>query len=75
MENRFAGAVPYLHAFARVLGGHFHLAAAMADPGGQRDALARFYIHRLLPEHTGLLAHAQAGVEGLFDLSLDELVA
>ena len=75
MENRFAGAVPYLHAFARVLGGHFHLAAAMADPGGQREALARFYINRLLPEHTGLLAHAQAGVEGLFDLSLDELVA
>ncbi|MEC9311436.1 MAG: acyl-CoA dehydrogenase, partial [Pseudomonadota bacterium] len=25
LQNRFAGAVPYLRAFARVLGGHYHL--------------------------------------------------
>ena len=29
LTDRFAGAVPYLRAFARVLGGHAHLAAAM----------------------------------------------
>jgi acyl-CoA dehydrogenase len=73
MNDRFAGAVPYLRAFARVLGAHYHLAAALADKGGAREKLARFYITRLLPEHTGLLAHAQAGAEGLFALTLDEL--
>ena len=75
LQERFAGAVPYLHAFARVLGGHFHLMAAMADPGGTREKLARFYIQRLLPEHASLLAHAQAGAEDLFAFSVDELVA
>ncbi|MVO15131.1 acyl-CoA dehydrogenase [Parasedimentitalea huanghaiensis] len=73
MNDRFAGAVPYLRAFARVLGGHFHLAAAMADPGGPREKLARFYITRLLPEHAALLTHAQAGADGAFALTLEEL--
>jgi alkylation response protein AidB-like acyl-CoA dehydrogenase len=73
MQDRFAGAVPYLRAFARVLGGHYHLAAAMADAGGAREKLARFYITRMLPEHAGLLAHAQAGAAGAYALSLDEL--
>ncbi|AXI41113.1 acyl-CoA dehydrogenase [Sulfitobacter sp. SK011] len=75
MNTRFAGAVPYLRAFARVLGGHLHLKAAMADRGGAREKLARFYIQRLLPEHIGLLAHAQAGDDDLFALTVDELAA
>lgn len=75
MNDRFAGAVPYLHAFARVLGAHFHLAAAMADPDGPRAALAGFYITCLLPEHAGLLAHAQAGAKPLYALSADDLAA
>ena len=61
MNARFAGAVPYLRAFARVLGAQLHLKAALADKGGPRERLARFYILRMLPEHLGLLAHAQAG--------------
>jgi hypothetical protein len=75
MQDRFAGSVPYLRAFARVLGGYMHLRAAMADPGGAREKLARFYILRRLPEHVALLAHAQAGAEDLFALSVDELAA
>ncbi len=75
VNDRFAGAVPYLRAFARVLGGHFHLMAAMADKGGPREHLARFYIERMLPEHVGLLAHAQRGSDGIYALSLDDLVA
>jgi len=73
MNDRFAGAVPYLRAFARVLGGHYHLAAAMADKDGPRAALARFYIDRLLPEHASLLTHAQAGAAGLYALGIDDL--
>ena len=75
VDTRFAGAVPYLRAFARVLGAHMHLKAALADKGGPREKLARFYILRLLPEHVGLLAHAQAGEADLFALSADELAA
>lgn len=72
MNMRFAGAVPYLRAFARVLGGYLHLKAAIADTGGTHEALARFYIKRLLPEHIGLLAHARAGADDLYALSADE---
>ena len=51
-RDRFAGAVPYLRAFARVLGGHFHLLSAMAEEGeGPRTHLATFYMGRMLPEH------------------------
>ncbi len=75
LNERFAGAVSYLRGFARVLGGHAHLMAAMADRGGAREKLARFYIQRLLPEHTGLLAEATIGAEDLYALTPDELVS
>ncbi|WP_299503845.1 acyl-CoA dehydrogenase [uncultured Roseobacter sp.] len=75
MTTRFAGAVPYLRAFARVMGGYLHLKAALAEQGGKREALARFYIKRLLPEHAGLLTQAQAGAEDLYALSADDLAA
>jgi hypothetical protein len=74
MDNRFAGAVPYLRAFARVLGGHFHLAAAL-EGDGTRARLATFYIKRLLPEHAALLAHVMEGADDLLAISLDDLVA
>jgi hypothetical protein len=60
METRAAGAVAYLRAFARVLGGHYHLRAACAGLAGA-ETDARFYIRRLLPEHASLLAQVRAG--------------
>jgi hypothetical protein len=74
METRFAGAVPYLRAFARVLGGHFHLRAAGAG-GAPRRALARFYVRSLLPEHAGLLARVRDGAEAVLALTPDDLAA
>jgi alkylation response protein AidB-like acyl-CoA dehydrogenase len=74
MADRFATCVPYLRAFARVLGAHFHLSAAQvagADSG--RGKLAAFYIRRLLPEHESLIAQVRVGADGLFDLSVDDL--
>lgn len=62
-RDRQAGAIPYLRAFARVLGAHFHLRAAMADETGARKALAGFFIRRLLPQHASLLAEARDGAE------------
>ncbi|WP_439155462.1 acyl-CoA dehydrogenase [Yoonia sp.] len=74
LNERFAGAVPYLRAFARVLGGHAHLASAVAgDPSRQR--LAAFYIKRLLPEHAGLLAHVREGADDLMAITNDDLAA
>jgi alkylation response protein AidB-like acyl-CoA dehydrogenase len=73
MNTRFAGAVPYLHAFARVLGAHYHLKAALAEPNGARFKLARYYINALLPEYAGLLAQAQNGAGDLYALSAEEL--
>ena len=74
MNNRFAGAVPYLRAFARVLGGHYHLIAALQG-NESRTRLATFYIKRLLPEHAALLIHAREGGEDLLSISTDDLVA
>ncbi|MET4127829.1 acyl-CoA dehydrogenase [Roseovarius sp. MBR-6] len=69
MTERFAGAIPYLRGFARVLGAHFHLKAALAEGGtGPRTRLARFYITRLLPEHIGHFAHATGGAGDLYAL-------
>ncbi len=59
-EARGAGAVPFLGAFARVLGGRAHLQAALADPS--RGALAAFYLRRRLPGHAALLAEAREGL-------------
>ncbi|MEO0989441.1 MAG: acyl-CoA dehydrogenase [Pseudomonadota bacterium] len=75
MNNRFAGALPFLRGFARVLGAHFHLGAALSEGSGPRATLARFYIRRLLPEHVGALAHARDGAETLYALSPEDLAA
>ncbi|UYV38421.1 acyl-CoA dehydrogenase [Rhodobacteraceae bacterium D3-12] len=76
MNERFAGSVPFLMAFGRVLGAHFHLKAACAEEGdGPRTRLARFYIQRLLPEHAASLAHATAGAGDLYAVTPDDLVA
>ncbi|WP_397541844.1 acyl-CoA dehydrogenase family protein [Roseovarius salis] len=76
MNQRFAGAMPFLRGWARVLGAHFHLCAAMAEGGdGPRTRLARYYITRLLPEHAGHIAHATAGADDLFAVSPEDLSA
>ena len=73
MNDRFAGAVPYLRGFARVLGGHAHLVAALADPA--RLPLARVMIRRLLPEHLSLFAAAREGADGLYAVTPEDLAA
>ena len=73
LNDRFAGAAPYLRAFARILGSDAHLRAALADPA--REPLARVMIRRLLPEHTGLLAQAREGADGLYAIRLGDFAA
>ncbi|MDB6182181.1 acyl-CoA dehydrogenase [Paracoccus fistulariae] len=64
MAERFAGAVPYLSAFARVLGGAYHLKAAQ-NGGADHLALARVYMARVLPRYASDLVEAQAGLADL----------
>jgi hypothetical protein len=73
LNDRFAGAVPYLRGFALVLGGHAHLTATMTDPA--RLPLSRVMIRRLLPEHQALLAAAREGADSLYALSVEDLAA
>ncbi len=74
MTDRFAGAVPYLRAFARVLGGHVHLTSAMKDDTS-RVRLATFYINSMLPKFAGLLAQVREGADDLMAITADDLVA
>ncbi len=73
LDERFGGAVAYLQASARVLGGYYHLKAALAEPEGRRRALAHYYMTRHLPEHSAFVAQVQAGTTGLYDLSVEDL--
>jgi hypothetical protein len=76
MNDRFAGSVPFLRGFARVLGGYYHLRAAIAEDGkGPRSKLAKFYIARLLPEHAGVLVHAMQGADDLYAITVEDLGA
>ena len=60
MQDRFAGAVPYLRAFARVLGGHFHLTSACARSGA---AGAGAVCHQAVA--AGIHSPACAGARGV----------
>ena len=66
LNDRFAGAVPYLRAFALALGGHYLLKGAAEGSDPQREALAAFHVERLLPEVTALCAQARGGAEQLY---------
>ncbi|WP_295047871.1 acyl-CoA dehydrogenase [uncultured Paracoccus sp.] len=68
LPERFAGAVPYLTAFARVLGGLYHLRAVQAG-GADHLALARVFMARVLPRHVSDLAEALAGLDDLTGIS------
>jgi acyl-CoA dehydrogenase len=74
VADRHAVAVPYLRAFARVLGAEAHLRAARAGDAARRN-LAAFFIRRILPEHAALLAHVREGATDLMALSPADLAA
>ena len=75
VSDRFGGAMPFLMGYARVLGGFYHLKAAVTEGGtGSRTKLAEFYIRRILPEAMSFLAAARSNSEEIYNLSIDELV-
>ncbi|MEQ8368077.1 MAG: acyl-CoA dehydrogenase C-terminal domain-containing protein, partial [Roseicyclus sp.] len=74
LNDRFGGAASYLAGFARVLGAFYHLRAARAGDR-VRQAMAGFYIARLLPEAQAAFVQARSGSAGLYDLSPEDLAA
>jgi len=73
MQDRFAGSVSYLNAFARVLGVHYHLKAAESDDA--RAPLARFAAGRMLPEALAEMAKARTGAGELYAVSNEVIAA
>jgi hypothetical protein len=73
-DDRNAGAVAYLRAFARVLGAEAHLRAAIHGDAARRQ-LAMFHIRRLLPDHIALLAQVREGAGDLMALTPADLAA
>ena len=75
VSDLFGGAMPFLMGYARVLGGFYHLKAAVVEGGsGPRTKLAEFYIRRILPEAMSFLAAAKSGPEEIYNFSINELV-
>ncbi len=64
MNDRFAGAAPFLRAFSLTLGGHYLLKAALADAA--RMPLAKFHVAQLMQEVGPLCQMARAGADDLY---------
>ena len=64
MNARFAGATPYLRAFALALGGHYLLKAALKDT--TRLPLARFHIRQVMQAVAALTTAAREGDAPLY---------
>ena len=73
MNDRFAGSVPFLRAFALVLGGHYLLRGAMADAA--RLPLAAFHIRQLMPQAAALCEAVVQGAEPLYALDAEALAS
>jgi alkylation response protein AidB-like acyl-CoA dehydrogenase len=73
MDDRAAGAAPYLAAFARILGAGYHVRAGACDEA--RGRLAAHAVPRLLAEARAEMTKARAGAEALRAVTTEELAA
>ncbi|GMG81809.1 acyl-CoA dehydrogenase [Paralimibaculum aggregatum] len=73
INDRFAGATPYLKMMALLLGGHHLARAALAEPG--RRPLAAFFLMQLLPRARAEAAAAVQGAGPLYALPAEALGA
>lgn len=76
MNERFAGATPYLKLWGIALGAHYLARAALRDlDTPTRFPMARFYCHQIAPQAAALAAAATQGAEPLYSLDAEELSA
>lgn len=64
LNDRFAGAVPFLRAFALTLGGHYLAKAALRD--ASYAPLRDFHLRQMLPQVDGLCIAAREGADPLY---------
>jgi hypothetical protein len=69
-NDRFAGAAPYLRAFALLLGGHYLLKGATVSGDARRLALAGFHVRSRMAEVPALCDQAQGGAAQLYAYDL-----
>ena len=76
INDRLAGATPYLRLWALALGTHYLGRAALADPGNaRRTALAGFFCHQIAPQTAALATAATQGAAPLYALDADAMGA
>ncbi|MEM7060908.1 MAG: acyl-CoA dehydrogenase family protein [Pseudomonadota bacterium] len=75
INDRFAGATPFLKAWGITLGGHYLLKGVLADPSEERLAMARFFLHQILPRAIADCSAATQGAAPLYALDADVLTA
>ena len=76
LNDRFAGAVHYLRAFALVLGAHYLGRSALADADNQnRTTMLNFFAASFLPQVSGLCAGAEIGADVLYEMDHDGFAA
>ena len=73
LNDRFAGATPFLKAWGLTLGAHYLLKGAAVDPA--RAQLAEFFTHQILPRALADCAAATHGAAPLYALDVDALSA
>ncbi len=73
MNDRFAGAAPFLRAYGLALTGHYLLKSALADPS--RMPLARFHIRQMMQQVDALCSAAREGATPLYALDMDGLAS
>ncbi|MEL6794465.1 MAG: acyl-CoA dehydrogenase C-terminal domain-containing protein, partial [Pseudomonadota bacterium] len=71
INDRFAGSVPYLRAWATLLGAHYLNKAAEID--SNRAALADFYMAHIAPQITAMVSAATSGSTPLYALDAERL--
>ncbi len=73
MNDKFAGAAPFLRAYGLALTGHYLLKSALKDSA--RMPLARFHIRQMMQQVDALCSAAREGAAQLYALDMDGLAS
>ena len=66
INERYAGATPFLKAFGLILGAHYLLKGTIKSEDLQRIELAQFYIEHILPESHSAIKSACRGSQSIY---------
>ena len=69
LNDRLAGATPFLKAFGLILGANYLVKAAMKTDALDRKSLAQFYCLNILPEMEAYGIISQSGQKSLYNFT------